>query len=321
MKHKKIPLELRFRTRRYLEYIWDQFKLKNIGEIEILELLSEPLKEEVYVYTRGTVLKYCTLLEKFPQHFTLQLSKLLQVYTFAPSDIIFEEGEKTCSMIFIRTGEIELFQNSTGTLLKVLKTNKYCGEIALICGTPRCCSARSVDFLESLILEKKLFEELLEKNPESLRYCDYLKEKCKDGNLSALDINCYLCGELGHVATLCEKFHLKINNEKLQQQWVKRRSNQTRYINPHSFRANGANKKRKANRGKYGIVNVIGSERSNMKEFKYSSDLMEKIEGFYEPRQYESEISHITQSSFRKNMRSNSNFSEELTSFQSHSNS
>ena len=320
MKHKKIPLELRFRTRRYLEYIWDQFKLKNIGETEILELLSEPLKEEVYIYTRGTVLKSCALLDKFPHHFTQQLSKLLQVYTFAPSDIIFEEGEKTSSMIFIRTGEIELLQSSTGTLLKVLKSNKYCGEIALICGTPRCCSARSVDFLESLILDKKLFDELLEKNPESLRYCEYIRSKCKDGNLTALEVHCYLCGELGHVATFCEKFHLKFNNEELQKKWVKRRSNHTRYINPHSFRVNNSGKKRKANMGKYGIVNVIGSERNGMREFKYSNDLMEKIEGFYEPRAFESDVSHPTQSSFRKNRRSNSNFSEDLTSFQSHNN-
>lgn len=318
MKHKSIPLELRFRTRRYLEYTWEQFKLKNIGETEILELLSEPLKEEVYIYTRGSVLKFCVFLQKFQSHFTQQLSKLLEVHTFAPSDIIFEEGEKTSNMIFIRTGEIELFQSSTGTLLKVLKTNKYCGEISLVCGTPRCCSARSVDFLESLVLDKKFFDELLEKNPESLRYCEYIKNKCRDGELSALDINCYLCGNLGHVATKCKKFHLNINNEKLQKRWVKRRAINTKYINPHSFRVRNTVKKRRANLGKYSIVNVIGSERKNLKEFRYTNDLIEKAENFWDSRRCESDLSHITQSSFRKNMRSNSNLSEEVLSFHSH---
>lgn len=318
MKHNKIPLDLRFRTRRYLEYTWEQFKSKNIAETEILELLSEPLREEVYVYTRGSVMKCCVFLQKFQQHFTQQLSKLLEVHTFAPSDIIFEEGERTSSMVFIRTGEIELFQNSTGTLLKVLKNNKYCGEISMICDTPRCCSARSVDFLESLILEKKYFDELLEKNPESLRYCEYIKTKCKDGDLSALEIHCYLCGNIGHVATKCQKFHLNINNEKLQKKWVKKRAINTRYINPHSFRAKYSMKKRRANLGKYGIVNVIGSERTNLKEFNYSNDLIEKAENFWDARRCESDLSHITQSSFRKNMRSNSNLSEEFISFQSH---
>lgn len=319
MKHKKIPLDLRFRTRRYLEYLWDQYKLKTIGEAEIIELLSESLREEVFVYTRGAVLESCIILHKFSNHFLLQLSKVLEVHTFAPSDIIFEEGEKSVSMYFIRTGEVELFQGSTGTLLKVLKNGKYCGEIALFCDTPRVCSGRSTDFLECLILDKKSLDFLLSKNPDAMRFFEHLKNQCKNGDLTALEIRCYLCTELGHVATRCTKFHLNVNNEHLKNKWVKSRTQMTRLINPYDEPKTLIIKKRKADLRKYNSSNIIGTEYGN-RTLRCSQDLANKITNFYEASNStmlfdNSENVRVIQSSFRRRARSSSRLSDDSPDF------
>ncbi|OMJ81416.1 hypothetical protein SteCoe_18155 [Stentor coeruleus] len=309
MKRRKIPIELRFRTRRYLEYTWEQYKLKTLGEGEIIELLSEPLREEIFVYTRGAVLHSCSIIHKYSSHFIQQLSKLLEVNTFAPSDIIFEEGEKSAGMYFIRNGEVELFQSSTGTLLKLLKSGKHCGEIALFCETPRCCSARSVDFLECLILEKKSLDMLFAKNPDALRLFEYTKNQCRKGDLSALDIRCYLCTEIGHVATRCTKFHLNVNNDYLKNKWIRSRNQATRLINPYDEPKNNfTKKKRKADLRKYNSSNVIGTEYGN-RTVKCSKNLAQKISSFYDFDDSTNildnqEIIKMTQSSFMRNARS-----------------
>lgn len=306
LKGKKIPLETRFKVRRYLEYIWDQFNMKTIGELEILQLLSESLREEIFVYTRGSMLTGCVIFKKFNAHFIQQIGKILEVHTFAPDDIMFEEGEKTLNMFFIRTGEIELYQQTTGTVIKVLKNGRFCGEIALFCKTPRCCSARSVDFLEVLILEEKYFEEVLEKIPEASRLYEYIKNQCAKGNLTALDVHCYLCAELGHVATSCKQFHLNINDELLKSKWVKSRNSMTKLINPYEVFDNKVIKKRKNDLKKYNVLNVLGTERDHAYVFKQNEELSQKIANFYNLNDENQEISensdlsHFTQSSFRK---------------------
>ena len=260
--------------------------MKTIGESEILHLLSESLKEEIFIYTRGSLLSTCLVLTKFSSYFNVQISKLLEVHTFAPSDIIFEEGEKSSSMYFIRTGEIELFQQSTGTILKVLKNGKYCGEIALFCRTPRCCSAKSIDFLECLILEQKCFESILEKNPEALRIYDYMINKCNKGDLSALDIHCYLCAKMGHVATSCKEFHLDINDDILKTRWIKSRSQATKYVNPYNLKHAFTQKKHKNDLKKYNVSNVVGTERDLTKIFRTDEELSQKISHYQGLNEY-----------------------------------
>jgi voltage-gated potassium channel Kch len=280
MKNKKIPLDLQFRTRRYLEYTWDQLKNKTIGEVEIIKLLSEPLREEVFVYTRGSILNNCLVFKNFSVNFIKQLAKLLEVRTFAPSDTIFVEGQKSSSMYFIRTGEIELFQQGTGTILKLLKSGKYCGEIALFIESTRCCSANSVDFLETLKLEKKDFEDLIEKNPDAFKVYEYIKIRCEKGDLSPLGINCYLCAGEGHLATFCKSFDLNAGKETLKNKWINSRAQATKFINPYTQAL--AKPIRKRNLSKYKACNVIGTERDHTCVFKDNSYLSKKISSFNE---------------------------------------
>ena len=213
MKNQKLPNELRFRARRYLDYIWEHLKQSLMGENEILGLLSEPLREEIFVHTRGQTLCVCPIFNNFQKHFLLQLTKLLDPKTFAPSDIVFEQGEKSTTMYFIQSGLIELYHGETQSIFKELKQGNFFGEISLFSLQPRCCSAKCLEFVETLSLSRDSMDSLLERNPDATRICEYILNQCQREDLAILGVRCFLCTEIGHVATSCKKYLINYNNE------------------------------------------------------------------------------------------------------------
>ena len=276
MKNQKLPNELRLRARRYLDYIWDHLKQSLMGENEILGLLSEPLREEIFVHTRGQTLCVCTIFNNFQKHFLLQLTKLLEPKTFAPSDIVFEQGEKSNAMYFIQNGLIELYHSETQSVFRELKQGSFFGEIALFTLKPRCCSARCIEFVETLSLSLESMNGLLERNPDAHRICEYIYNQCQREDLAILGIRCFLCTEIGHVATTCKKYLLNYNDEGARSQWLKSRQGKSKVIVSYMLDAN--KNKRKPNLD-YTAANVVGSER-NPNEIYSDPELLDKIENF-----------------------------------------
>lgn len=276
MKNQKLPNELRFRARRYLDYIWDHLKQSLMGENEILGLLSEPLREEIFVHTRGQTLCVCPIFNNFQKHFLLQLTKLLEPKTFAPSDTVFEQGEKSTTMYFIQNGLIELFHSETQSIFRELKQGHYFGEISLFTLKPRCCSSRCIEFVETLSLTRENMDGLLERNPEANRICEYIYNQCLREDLSILGIKCFLCSEIGHVATTCKKYLINYNDEQTKSKWLKARQGKSKVIS--KYMVDGTRSKRYKNLG-YHAANVIGSERDPIDIYK-DTGLIDKIGSF-----------------------------------------
>lgn len=276
MKNQKLPNELRFRARRYLDYIWDHLKQSLMGENEILGLLSEPLREEIFVHTRGQTLCVCPIFNNFQKHFLLQLTKLLEPKTFAPSDIVFEQGEKSTTMYFIQNGLIELFHSETQSIFRELKQGNYFGEISLFTLKPRCCSSRCIEFVETLSLSRESMDGLLERNPEANRICEYILNQCQKEDLSILGIKCFLCTEIGHAATACKKYLINYNDEITKTKWIKSRQGKSKVISKYMI--DGTRSKRYKNLG-YTAANVIGSERNPIDIYQ-DPELVEKIDNF-----------------------------------------
>lgn len=276
MKNQKLPNELRLRARRYLDYIWDHLKQSLMGENEILGLLSEPLREEIFVHTRGQTLCVCQIFNNFQKHFLLQLTKLLEPKTFAPSDIVFEQGEKSTTMYFIQNGLVELYHSETQSIFRELKQGNFFGEISLFTLKPRCCSSRCLEFVETLSLSRENMDGLLERNPDANRICEYIFNQCLREDLAILGIRCFLCTEIGHVATSCKKFLLNYNDDITMMHWLKSRQGKSKVISKYML--DGAKRRRYADLA-YSAKNVIGSER--YPEEMYSDpELVEKIENF-----------------------------------------
>ncbi|CAG9311955.1 unnamed protein product [Blepharisma stoltei] len=285
MRKKDLPHDLQFRVRRYLEYVWENKKKSNLDEKQILTLLSEPLRDEIYAHIHGIVIKLCPIFEQYEAHFISQLTRALESETYAPGDTVIEEGEMSTKMYFIQNGKIDIFHHSTKSTYKDLGPKEYFGEIAFFTEKPRCASAKCLDFVDLLSLSRANMNQLLEKFPEAKEQTDLLSKKCEDNDFSTLLVKCYICKELGHVAIKCKKILLNLDKEETKKKWLEKRSapETKRLTAEDSFEPNyhRVPKMKLINRN-YDSRNVRGISKPIAKLFSNDPHIYPKIEGFIE---------------------------------------
>ena len=223
MRKKQLPYDLQFRVRRYLEYVWENRKKNNMDEKQILNLLSEPLRDEIYAHIHGIVIKMCVIFTIYEDHFISQLTKTLESETYAPGDVIIEEGEMSTKMYFIQNGKIDIYHQTTKSTIAELGTKKYFGEIAFFLETPRCASAKCIDFVDLLSLSRTNLNILLDKFPEAKIATETLAQKCMDEDYSCLSVACYVCQASGHVAIRCNKILLNLDHDDAKKKWLEGR--------------------------------------------------------------------------------------------------
>jgi hyperpolarization activated cyclic nucleotide-gated potassium channel 2 len=236
MKHNKIPTELKFKVRRYMDYIWEKRQVRLLQENDFLELLSGPLRDAIFYHTRGKVLRECSIFgDLCSGQVLVQMSKIFEPRVYAPSDNIFEEGECNTDMHFITIGQVEILHRRTKTVFHSLTTDDYFGQISFFTGSARKASAHCLEFVETLLLKRSQVDIVAEKYPEFGEYLDFVKKKCEEGDLTALKINCYMCDQVGHAAVDCKQFVLNANVEQNRSKWLKSREQSTVRVNPFSL--------------------------------------------------------------------------------------
>ena len=182
-----------------------------MDEKQILALLSEPLRDEIYAHIHGVVINHCEVFRIYDVHFVSLLTKALENETFAPNDVIFKDKDFSTKMYFIQNGTVNIYQESTGSIYSELGPRAYFGEIGFFLQIQRCASAQCVDFVDLLSLSRANVNYLLEKFPEAMQATNVLSIQCSEGNLTELLVRCYICKELGHVALICRK--ILLNND------------------------------------------------------------------------------------------------------------
>ncbi|OMJ86016.1 hypothetical protein SteCoe_12516 [Stentor coeruleus] len=284
MKKKNLPYDLQFRVRRYLEYVWENKKKNNMDEKQILSLLSEPLRDEIYTHIHGVVIKHCEVFKIYDLHFISLLTKALESETFAPGDIIFQDGEFSNKMYFLQNGTVDIYQKATNSVYSELGAKSYFGEIAFFIEKPRCASAKCMDFVDLLSLSRNNVNYLLEKFPEAMQATNMLVLQCSDGNLSELLVRCYVCNELGHVALFCRKILLNNDYMDTKQRWLRKRHELlTKTIDPSIHNEPAFLRKlRTVKRNRYDFKHIVGVPRPAEKIFPDESGLVPKIKKFLE---------------------------------------
>lgn len=105
----------------------------------------------VFVIVAITIYTVAQILEFRQKH------KLFLVETYPAGWTIFRQGDPADSAYFIRTGEVEVIDESTGSVIRSLGPGEYFGEIALIADSPRSATIRSVTKVELAVLGKRNF--------------------------------------------------------------------------------------------------------------------------------------------------------------------
>lgn len=261
MKRKNIPSALRLRVKRYLNYLWERKKEQPIDEINLIMRLSRPLRTEIYALTRGPVMVSCSV---FPERFSKQiqiLSNLLVSEIFAPSDIVFDEGELSSSMYFIKSGEVDIYQKKTRSTYKVLEEFNNFGELAFFSLKPRCASAKCRFFTELMRLERCKVDEAFDSIPDAIATMQLIEDRLIEEDLSILEIFCYICHEKNHVAAICPQIVIMSDKEEMKRLWLESRLNTSKRINVNEVtELTDTVKKsvRNVRQRDYNIRNVIG---------------------------------------------------------------
>ena len=286
MRAKKLPGHLKFKLRRYLEYTYRINDESKIPENQMLTLLSDPLREEMFSYTAyGKMILGCgILLETYESKIIRKLSKFMQNKVYGANDMIIQEGDQTTQLYFIKYGRVEVIHTGTETVFAELKPGNYFGEIGFFTKKPRTASIRCVEIVEVFFLNRQHLDVLLYKFPVAVSKTTQLEIKCANNNFSALGVKCYLCKVKGHIASQCMNVTLSTSSMHVPDHWMERKRS-SKVINPRTYNYPNVYRKTKSNklvfpRGFEEIPDYLGSPSPeyDILAKKISSHQLESIE-------------------------------------------
>ena len=91
--------------------------------------------------------------------------RLFTTERFDAGQIVFRQGDSGDCAYFIRAGEVEVVDESTGDVLARLRSGQYFGEMALIAEAPRNATVRAVTRVELAELGKRNFIDMMKLLP------------------------------------------------------------------------------------------------------------------------------------------------------------
>jgi hypothetical protein len=94
-----------------------------------------------------------------------QRHKLFVIETFPAGSTVFRQGDPADSAYFIRSGEVEVIDEATDSVIRTLGSGDYFGEIALIADAPRSATIRAASTVEAAVLSKRNFLNMMRLMP------------------------------------------------------------------------------------------------------------------------------------------------------------
>ena len=210
----KIHKRLRFRIISYIHYMREVQTKHYNGEAELLLGLSDPLKIEIFTYTRSSILVNHKIFKNYNTGFIKFVGYNMKIQIFSAGDLIFQEGELGKTIYFIINGSVDIYNRMTSTVYKTLKKSKSFGEISFFMKTQCTASARCDSFSELAALSRDTFDRVVRRHPAQQKIT-YELTKMAEKDLGILGIKCYLCRKFAHIAKNCKEFLIKKNSESI----------------------------------------------------------------------------------------------------------
>ena len=232
MKVNTVSDELQRKIRKYIDYIYSNSKSRvNLGDL--LTVLSQPLREEIYSHINGKIVLSLQFFQDLSRNSISRISKILKPQVHSPKDMIFIENEQSLCMYFITKGCVDIIDYRSKSCIKILSSSSFFGEIGLFTGEKRCASVQTVTFVETLCLTYADLSLVSKQFPEISLKISRLKDSCSEGDLTSLEVKCYLCLCIGHIAKRCKKM---TERENIQRKWLNsRRESQVINADHYSF--------------------------------------------------------------------------------------
>lgn len=162
MKYKGLPVDLRDKIHSYFRF---KFQNEFFNEIEINEILSNNLREEILLHVTKCHIERVSLFNNIPENILVKVVSKLKTEIYLPEDIIVQAGSKGICMYFIYFGTVAVYTPS-GKEICHLEDGAHFGEIALVFSEKRTASVVAVTACELFRLNRSDFFEVMEPFPE-----------------------------------------------------------------------------------------------------------------------------------------------------------
>jgi cAMP-dependent protein kinase regulator len=163
-----------------------QATVEAVEDTEVLEITKEELQRVVQEFPSvskvlfkfykervlDNLLAASSLFQTFPPGERRKLLEEVTLEEFPAGNLVIEEGTPGDCLYIVKSGEVEVFTldaKREKLVLAKLQEGDYFGEISLISGRPRTASVKVLRAAELVRLEKKNFDPIAARHPETLK--------------------------------------------------------------------------------------------------------------------------------------------------------
>ncbi|CAK71433.1 unnamed protein product (macronuclear) [Paramecium tetraurelia] len=239
MSKNEVDQQIQRRVKNYIKYNIENDILENQEDTtKIINDLPVNLKKQIEQDIQyRAILKIKVFTDNFSTSTQNKLQNILNEVKSTPNDFIYHTNDnKDKSLYFIKEGEVQIVEEQSLKIIKVLKAGETFGEYQFFTGQTTKESIISVGFTQLFKIDRDQFITIIKQNSKDFERFHKIKDNIfYSKSFSAIQKKCQFCGQSNHLQLECPYITyqpnlyikiLKMNQSQTNYRFYQRRSGQ-----------------------------------------------------------------------------------------------